>query len=367
MANNGDLSDRTHESVKDYYGHVLKRSTDLKTSACCSPEAESQQISDILQLISAEVRDTFYGCGSPIPPAIDGCTVLDLGCGSGRDSFICAKLVGENGYVIGVDMTENQLAVARRHEAEHAKCFGYAKPNTSFRLGYMEDLSALDIADNSVDVAISNCVINLTPDKAKVFAEVFRVLKPGGELFFSDVFVDRRLPESCLRDPVLVGECLAGAMYGEDFRRTLLSLGVADFRIVRQRPLSVTDESVRSRLGPAQFRSVTLRVFKLDSLEDRCEDYGQVATYLGGISQAEHAFLLDDHHEFIKHKPMLVCGNTASMVSETRFDRYFDLRGDRTHHFGLFSCGPAADVLCRPVTDVSHEEPITKDDNARCC
>lgn len=326
----------THEQVRAYYGRELTSSADLKTSTCCREEAVPEHHKPILALIADEVLARFYGCGSPIPPALEGCTVLDLGCGTGRDVYLASALVGEQGRVIGVDMTEEQLAVAVHYEVEHAKKFGYAEPNTSFRLGAIEDLRVVGIEDESVDVVISNCVINLAPDKEAVFREIFRVLKPDGELYFSDVFCDRRLPEELKNDPVLRGECLGGAMYDEDFRRLLLNLGCPDYRLVAQHEITVEDSSLKAKLGNARFTARTIRAFKLDSLEDRCEDYGQVACYLGGLEGAENAFPLDDHHLFERNRPMLVCGNSAAMVQETRYGAYFNVIGDRRTHYGLF-------------------------------
>jgi SAM-dependent methyltransferase len=266
---------------------------------------------------------------------------LDLGCGTGRDSYLCAAIAGPNGRVIGVDMTDEQLAVAKKHIDSQAVAFGHKAPTTSFRKGYIEDLRTADIADDSVDVVISNCVINLSPDKPRVWSEIFRVLKPGGELYFSDILADRRIPSSLREDPVLLGECLAGALYTEDFRRMMLDVGVRDYRIVSSRKISIDNAEVESKIGFATFYSMTIRAFALEaSVEDRCEDYGQVATYRGTIPGAPHRFVLDDHHTFETGRPMLVCGNTAAMVGETRYGAHFEVRGDRSRHFGLFPCGP---------------------------
>ena len=336
------MTTRTHEQVREYYGKKLSNSADLKTGACCSPDGMPAHLGAVLRQIEPEIVARFYGCGSPIPPAIDGCTVLDLGCGTGRDTYICSKLVGQSGRVIGVDMTEAQLAVAQRHAATHARRFGYDRPNTTFVQGYMEDLSAAGIEDESVDVVISNCVINLAPDKERVFSEIFRVLRPGGELYFSDVFADRRLPAAWLDDSVLLGECLAGAMYHHDFRRILLRLGVPDYRVVSTRAIAINDPDVAGKVGAARFCSTTVRAFKLASLEDERENYGQAARYLGTIAHAPHAFVLDDHYEFVAGKPLPVCGNTAEMLSETRFGAHFEVTGDRSVHYGLFPCGPDA-------------------------
>lgn len=328
--------------VKEYYGKILTTRNDLKTSACCNIENLPLHHRQALALIDHEILEKFYGCGSPIPLAIKGCTVLDLGCGSGRDVFLASQLVGSEGFVIGVDMTGEQLEVARRHVGSQMTLFGYGTPNVDFRQGYIEDLAACGIEDNSVDLVISNCVINLSPNKEQVFAEIFRVLKPGGELYFSDVFSGRRIPSELRSDPVLYGECLGGALYIEDFRRMLRSLGCLDYRVMSKTRITLDNPEVEARVGMIDFYSMTIRVFKLACLEDICEDFGQAAVYLGTVPEMPHHFALDDHHLFIAGKPMLVCGNSAAMVGETRFARHFKVIGDRSTHFGPFDCAPAA-------------------------
>lgn len=327
----------TLQAVKNYYGEVLKSSADLQTSACCVAEAMPAHLSAILRDIHPEVRDRFYGCGSPLPPALEGATVLDLGCGSGRDCYLLSSLVGPDGRVIGIDMTDEQLAVARRHVDYHAEKFGHA--NVEFRHGYIEDLAGAGIADASVDLVVSNCVLNLSPDKPRVFAEIFRVLKPGGELYFSDVFADRRIPAPLAADPLLLGECLGGALYVEDFRRLMAQAGCLDARVVSSTPLALNNPEVERKIGFVRFQSMTIRAFKLD-LEDRCEDFGQVAIYLGTVPEHPHAFDLDDHHHLETGRPMLVCGNTADMLGKSRYGRHFRIVGEKTRHFGLFDCAP---------------------------
>jgi len=336
------LNGKTSESVKEYYGRVLQSTKDLKTTACCTTESFPDYHKNILAQIDDEVISRFYGCGSPIPEALEGKTVLDLGCGTGRDVYLASKLVGPEGYVIGVDMTDEQLDVARRHLDTQMERFGFDQPNVDFRKGYIEDLKTLGIEDNSVDVVISNCVINLSPDKKSVYSEIFRVLKPGGELYFSDVFADRRVPRNLMDDPVLYGECLSGALYIEDFRRILREIGCPDYRVVTGHDIEIEDSEIERKVGMINFRSLTIRAFKLDSLEDICEDYGQVATYLGTIPEVPHRFILDDHHTFHKGKPMLVCGNSAAMVQDSRFGEHFKVTGDKTVHYGAFDCEPAS-------------------------
>lgn len=329
----------TQAEVRRYYGETLGSSRDLKTSACCPTEAMPAHLRPLVADIHPEILDRFYGCGSPLPPRLEGCTVLDLGCGTGRDVYLLSRLVGETGRVIGVDMTPEQLAVAQRHRDWHAQRYGHARSNVELREGTIEDLAALGIADASIDVVVSNCVLNLSPDKARVFGEIFRVLKPGGELYFSDVFADRRIPEPLRRDPVLLGECLGGALYSEDFRRILAGLGCADVRTVSSAPIRIDDPAIEARIGMVGFSSRTLRAFKLE-LEDRCEDYGQVAVYRGGVAEWPHAFVLDDHHRFELGKPVPVCRNTADMLGKTRLAACFEILGEGRTHYGLFDCGP---------------------------
>jgi arsenite methyltransferase len=330
------------DAVKEYYGKTLKDRSDLKTNACCCTASLPNAHRAILAEIDEEILSKFYGCGSPIPPALDGCTVLDLGCGTGRDVYLASRLVGPHGFVIGVDITGEQLAVARRHQDSQARRFGWPKSNVDFQQGYIEDLAALGMPDASVDVVISNCVINLSPKKERVFAEILRVLKPGGELYFSDVFAGRRIPPELRNDPVLMAECMGGAMYIEDFRRLMHSLGCLDYRVVAKSLITIGNPEIEARAGMVDFYSLTVRAFKLACLEDICEDYGQVAYYLGTIPDHPFRFVLDDHHTFVTGKPMLVCGNTAAMVEQTRFSKHFKVVGDRTVHYGPFDCAPVS-------------------------
>ena len=328
------------EGVKEYYGKQLQSKKDLVSGACCAADAPPAEIRDTLPLIADEILDRFYGCGSPLPPLLEGMTVLDLGCGTGRDVYIASKLVGESGRAIGVDMTVEQIETAKKYQEEQRERFGFETSNVTFLHGYIEDLKSLGIEDNSVDVVISNCVVNLSPAKELVFKEIYRVLKPGGELYFSDVFADRRIPESLATDPVLRGECLGGALYVEDFRRLMAACGWIDFRYMSICGIDLGSDEIEKKVGNINFSSRTVRAFKLKDLEDICEDYGQVAYYDGSIPGYPHYFDLDDHHRFFTKKPMLVCGNSASMVSNTRYGKAFKVVGDRSVHFGSFDCTP---------------------------
>ena len=239
--------------------------------------------------------------------------------------------------VIGIDMTDEQLAVARKHIDFHTNNFNLEKPNVDFRKGWIEDLTSANLEDNSIDVIISNCVINLSPDKESVFREIFRVLKPGGELYLSDVFSGRRVPEALTTDPILLGECLGGALYIEDFRRILRDIGILDYRVIAKNPLSLNNEDIQRKVGMVDFYSMTVRSFKCD-FEDICENFGHVAYYKGSVPEFPHGFTLDDHHYFQTGIPVPVCGNTSKMLSETRFHEHFDLLGSFSTHYGPFNC-----------------------------
>lgn len=331
------MSEQTLQDVQEYYGQVLQTKEDLKTSACCPLDAPPRHVQLLLKNVHETVQEKFYGCGSPLPLAAEGCTVLDLGCGTGRDAFILSQIVGEKGRVIGIDMTDEQLSVARQFVGWHMDRFGYGTPNVEFLKGFIEDLHTTGIQDESIDIVVSNCVINLSPHKEKVFNEIYRVLKPGGELYFSDVFSGRRIPENLRSDKILLGECLGGAMYTEDFRRMMAHTGIPDTRTVSKRLLSLEDSEVERKAGMIDFYSMTIRAFKVE-LEDVCEDYGHVAYYKGTIPECPHGFVLDDHHEFKTGMPVPVCGNTANMLSETRFADHFRVDGDFKTHYGLFDC-----------------------------
>lgn len=334
------MQDPLQGFIKEYYGKLLASSADLKTNACCATGAPPAWIASRLANVHPDVTDRFYGCGFPIPHGLTGVTVVDLGCGTGRDVYVLAQLTGADGHVHGVDMTEEQLALARATAGWHADRFRYPRANTSFHLGYIEDLRSVGLADASVDVVVSNCVVNLSPRKDLVLAEAFRVLREGGELYISDVFADRRLPPEVSADPVLYAECLGGALYQADFVSLAKRFGFADPRVVSTSPISIQADDLRTRVGAARFSSVTYRLFKLPGLDDQCEDYGQTASYRGGIDGAESLFWLDDHHAFERGRPERICANTAAMLSRTRFSRWFDVVGARTTHFGTFPCLP---------------------------
>ncbi|MHB9129855.1 MAG: arsenite methyltransferase [Armatimonadota bacterium] len=222
------------QSVRQNYAEVAKRrgagGCCTKSSSCCSPTNSAKETSARIGY-SAEELDNVpdganmgLGCGNPqaIAALKPGETLVDLGSGGGFDCFLAAQRVGPSGKVIGVDMTPEMLATARNNAREG----GYT--NVEFRLGEIE---ALPVADASADVIISNCVINLSPEKPRVYREAYRVLKPGGRLAISDVVATAEMPESMLSDIALLSGCISGAATIEDITRMLQDAGFAQIDI----------------------------------------------------------------------------------------------------------------------------------------
>jgi arsenite methyltransferase len=333
-------TDPMHDEVKKYYGEVLKDSRDLKTNACCTVEPLPSHVREILSRIHEEVTARYYGCGLVIPQQIEGLRVLDLGCGAGRDCYLLSALVGAEGTVVGVDMTEAQLAVAQRHVEYHAHEFGYNRPNVHFLQGELERLHELDLPDGSFDLIVSNCVLNLCVDKAAVLKQAYRLLKAGGEMYFSDVYADRRIPAQLASNPVLYGECLGGALYWNDFLSLAKQAGFLDPRLAKDNPITVQNPDLAAEVGAIRFYSATYRLFKLNALEPACEDYGQAVIYRGTVPHYAQRFVLDKHHDIETGRVFKVCGNTWRMLHDTRFASHFEFIGDFSRHFGLFEgCG----------------------------
>ena len=360
-----------YDVVQDYYGKQLQSSADLKTSACCDISQLPAWLKPLLGNIHDEVLSRYYGCGLVCPAQLEGCRVLDLGCGTGRDVYALAQLVGASGEVVGVDMTPEQLDIAKEYQAYHADKFGY--DNVTFLQGYIEKLDELGLEAGSFDVIVSNCVINLSPDKEAVLAGVERLLKVGGEFYFSDVYSDRRIPERLVNDPVLYGECLSGALYWQDFVGLAHSAGFADPRLVDTRPLEITDGELAGRLGDIRFFSTTYRLFKLPKLEQSQEDYGQAVVYRGGVTHCPQYFVLDDEHRFETGRVVLVSGNTFRLLQGSRFAPYFDFIGDFSQHFGSFAPTKTlahtnlAPYALGSIGAISHEQVSMVDESSSCC
>ena len=187
---------------------------------------------------------------------------------------------------------------------------------------------------------VSNCVVNLSPDKEAVFRQAYDLLKEGGEFYFSDVYSSRRVSQELKEDSVLWGECLSGALYWNDFLNLVKKCGFTDPRLVTSKPITVNNAKLQEKLGDIEFYSATYRLFKLPDLEPDCEDYGHTVTYLGTIPNHETHWNLDGHHIFNKGEEVSVCGNTLKMIINTRFAEHFTFTGTFENHLGIFKdCG----------------------------
>ncbi len=262
-----------HRVVRERYAEIARAGRPVPEASCCGlrPAEVAPRLGYQETDIEAvpEGANLGVGCGAPLAHAgvRPGETVLDLGSGAGLDAFLAAREVGDRGRVIGVDMTPEMLARAR----ENAARGGYW--NVEFREGQIE---ALPVEDASVDLAISNCVINLVPDKAAVYREIARVLRPGGRMVVSDVVLDAPLPEAVATSVAALTGCVAGAALRADYLRTVADAGLEDVEIVDEKPfgemaLTLVPASLLQTLEAAgidvaavaqRVHSVTVRAWK---------------------------------------------------------------------------------------------------------
>lgn len=233
------------EIVREKYGQIAQT-----RGSCCGPVSSCCGGGQTAEILSSEIgysKDELrsvpddanlgLGCGNPTALASlrEGEVVLDLGSGGGMDCFLAAQQVGPGGKVIGVDMTPDMVSLARKNAAK-----GNNK-NVEFRLGEIENLPA---ADNSVDVVISNCVINLSPDKKRVFEETWRILKPGGRFMVSDIVLLKALPEAVKESVDALVGCVAGASLKKDYLEAITSAGFVDIHIVDDTPFKMASDAV---------------------------------------------------------------------------------------------------------------------------
>ncbi len=331
--------------VKHFYEKVIKTNKDFEQGACCI--SGDERLASVYELLPDELLQHNYGCGITIPQDdLNGLSVADWGCGSGIDCFTLAHLVGPGGKVIGIDMSEEQLNRAESYMPTVMKAFNYPVSNIEFQKDFIE--IGASVKDGSLDLVVSNCVINLSPKKEKVFESIFKKLKEGGELYFSDVVLDRRLPIDLFDDPRLfarlLGECVGGALYLDDLVVKMKAAGFSDPRIIKQNIIKDEVEGF-----PVGVYSTEIRAFKitqreqspvtrhLPPVDNQCEDYGQTAVYNGLLPDNPARFVLDDHHVFERDKPEKICRNTGRMLKDTRLSMYFHV-SDPVSHFGLFPC-----------------------------
>jgi len=227
-------AEKIKKIVRDGYAKALSQSTSCcPTSSCCSGTDQAKNVSKIVGYSDAEIStvpegaNLGFGCGNPVAIALlkAGDIVLDLGSGAGFDAFLAAKRVGEKGRVIGVDMTPEMVAKAK----ENARKGNYT--NVEFKLGEIE---TLPVDDSSVNVIISNCVINLSPDKEQVFKEAFRVLKPGGRLMVSDLVLVKDLTKALKESVEAYVGCLAGAIKRDEYLNLITMAGFQDVKVISE-------------------------------------------------------------------------------------------------------------------------------------
>jgi SAM-dependent methyltransferase len=259
--------------VKTNYARIASQSKEQNETSCCGDSCGCPNDTAVMAEAYAGVAgyvaeaDLGLGCGLPTQYAHirEGDTVLDLGCGAGNDCFVARSIVGETGRVIGVDMTEVMIQKAKRN----AERLGYG--NVEFRLGEIEDLP---LASNRVDVVVSNCVLNLVPDKEKAFAETYRVLKPGGHFSISDIVLSGGLPEGLQQEAALYAGCLSGAIEQEDYLGIVRKAGFVNIQVQKQRRITLPDDLLRQYLSPQaleRFNDSSTGIFSLTVYAEKPE------------------------------------------------------------------------------------------------
>ena len=313
-----------------------------EAALCCPVEYNK----DLLKIIPQEVIEKDYGCGDPSRYVKPGETVLDLGSGTGKICFIAAQVVGANGKVIGVDMTDDMLEVARRNAPIVAERLGYA--NVEFRKGRIQDLGldleildaeltknpissantflraqelAADlrikhplVATESVDVVVSNCVLNLVEpqDKRQLFQEIFRVLRKGGRAVISDIVSDEAVPDVMQQDPTLWSGCISGALREDLFIKAFEDAGFYGVRLLKR------DAQPWQTVEGIEFRSVTVEAFK--GKQGECFELNQAVIYRGPFREV----LDDDGHRIRRGDRVAVCDKTFQLYKKAPYAEFFE-------------------------------------------
>jgi MoaA/NifB/PqqE/SkfB family radical SAM enzyme/SAM-dependent methyltransferase len=307
--------DKPRAKVREFYGDAAETP---QAELCCPTKYDTSAIDHIPQ----EVLDRFYGCGSPMATAgiRPGEVVVDLGSGAGIDVFIAARRVGPTGRVIGVDMTGRMLAVARESQPKVASALGYDV--VEFRHGFLEQIP---VESKSVDLVTSNCVINLSPDKPRVFEEIWRVLRDHGRILVSDIVSERPVPPHLKVDPRLWGECLVGALTQEEFLAGLERAGFYG--------LEILGRTYWKDVEGYPFYSVTVRGWKLEKTAG-CVFEGHRAVYLG----PGKAFVDEEGHQFPRNEPYEVCTDTVAKLSRPPYRDFFAILEPGEERVGYACC-----------------------------
>lgn len=308
--------DRPRAKVREYYAAAAEQP---KAALCCPTRYDAAAVAHIPQ----DVLDRFYGCGSPILAAgvQPGETVVDLGSGAGIDVFIAAKLVGPAGKAIGVDMTDAMLAVADENRPKVAAALGYDA--VEFRKGYLEQIP---VASDTADLVTSNCVVNLSPDKPRVFEEMWRILKDHGRIVVADIVSETEVPPHLKVNPELWGECLVGALTAEQFLAALERAGFYG--------LTVLKKTYWKDVEGYPFFSITVQGFKY-AKRSGCVYRGHRAVYLG----PGKAFVDEEGHLFPRNEPYEVCTDTVAKLSRPPYRGMFAILEPGEERAGYACCG----------------------------
>src|SRR5438128_9120571 len=370
--------------VRQRYAAGAKERAD---KLCCPVDYKSKY----LKVIPQEVIERDYGCGDPSRYLREGETVLDLGSGTGKICFIAAQIVGRNGKVIGVDMTDEMLEVARRNSPIVTERIGYA--NVEFRKGRIQDL-ALDlelldrqlqqnpitnaasflaadelaeelrvkhplIASDSVDVIVSNCVLNLVEPKSKrqLFDEIFRVLKKGGRAVISDIVSDEEVPEEMQQDPELWSGCICGAFTEEGLLAAFERAGFYGIQILKR------DTDPWRTVQGIEFRSVTIEAFK--GKQGECFERNQAVIYRGPFKEV----LDDDNHRMERGKRYAVCDKTYTLYKKAPYREFFEFVDPIVDVLLAkakpFDCSRTS--LRHPKETKGHDYDVTTAASNKCC
>lgn len=298
------MDKKIRKGVEEFYTEAAMRPDE---ALCCATAYGEADVGHIPQ----EVLDVSYGCGSPVPSAglAPGDTLVDLGSGGGIDCFMAARSVGPEGRVIGVDMTDEMLGKARWAAPLVAESLGYDV--VEFRKGFLEELP---VEDGTADVITSNCVVNLSPDKGKVFAEAWRVLKPRGRFCIADVVAAGEIPGTVRKDPTLWGECIAGALTEEEFIRAAREAGFYG--------MTVTSRTPYREVKGVVFNSATITGYKF-AKQPGCVYAGHKAAYDGPFESVTD----DEGHIFPAGVPVEVCTDTAEKLTLPPYRGIFTVTG----------------------------------------
>ncbi|HYI11990.1 MAG TPA: methyltransferase domain-containing protein [Thermoanaerobaculia bacterium] len=309
--------DKPRQKVREFYGAAAETP---QAELCCPTKYDDTAISHIPQ----DVLDRFYGCGSPMTTAgiREGETVVDLGSGAGIDVFIAAKFVGAAGRAIGVDMTDRMLSVARENQPRVAASLGYDV--VDFREGFLEKIP---VESKSVDLVTSNCVVNLSPDKPRVFEEIWRVLRDHGRIVISDIISEKDVPPHLKVNPQLWGECLVGALTQEDFVAQLERAGFYGLEVLKK--------TYWKDVEGYPFFSVTVRGYKFEKTAG-CVFKGHHAVYLG----PGKAMVDEEGHLFPRNVAYEICTDTVAKLSNPPYKGQFAILEPGEERAGYACCGP---------------------------